>query len=68
MYNYLTIERNLIPLGLYRLKGTSDNNKPYIYTNPPKDLKLTHKDRVFVLAYDMPNDLSNSNSYKNLFI
>ena len=53
------MERDIIPLGLYRLPGASDNNHPYVFTNPKENVKLTHRDKVFVLAYDMPNDLRN---------
>ncbi len=57
LFNYLTSERNLIPLGLYRLPGASDNKNAYVFTNPRPNVKLTHKDRVFVLSYNMPKDL-----------
>jgi hypothetical protein len=43
---------NLIALGLYRLPGARDNDNPYVYTNPKPDTRLTHRDRVFVLAID----------------
>ena len=59
LFNYLSLERNLIPLALYRLPGAVDNKHPYVYTNPPPDTKLTHRDKVFVLAHQLPNDLSN---------
>ena len=49
----------MICLGLYRLAGASDNNHPYCFTNPDKDTKLTHYDKVFVLCYNMPADLCN---------
>jgi hypothetical protein len=58
LFNYLSLERNLIPLALYRLPGAVDNKHPYVYTNPPPDTKLTHRDKVFVLAHQLPNDLS----------
>jgi acetyl-CoA C-acetyltransferase/potassium large conductance calcium-activated channel subfamily M alpha protein 1 len=68
LFNYLSYERNLIPLALYRLwncklkcslPGAVDNKHPYVYTNPPAETKLTHRDKVFVLAHQLPNDLSN---------
>jgi hypothetical protein len=59
LFNYLCIERNLIALGLYRLKGAVDNESPYCFTNPPSDVICTHRDKVFVLSYDMPMDLCN---------
>jgi len=57
LFNYLAAERELIPLGLYRLPNSTDNKYPYVYTNPPPTTKLTHRDKVFVLAANMPNDL-----------
>ncbi len=65
LFNYLCLERNLIPLGLYRLliyfnlrlPGISDNTHPYVYTNPPDTLKLNKFDKIFILSYIMPNDL-----------
>jgi len=59
LFNYLTIELNLIALGLYRLPGTVDNKHPYVYTNPPPETKLSHRDKVFVLAHKLPKELSN---------
>lgn len=47
----------MIALGLYRLPGAQDNKHPYIYTNPPPSTKLTHKDKVFVLAFHLPPSL-----------
>ena len=43
-------DKNIIPLGLYRLPGARDNNHPYIYTKPLPDTRLTHRDKIFVLA------------------
>ena len=43
-------DKNIIPLGLYRLPGARDNNHPYIYTKPAPDTQLTHRDKIFVLA------------------
>ena len=37
--------------------GALDNNHPYCYTNPKENVKLTHRDKVFVLSFNMPNDL-----------
>ena len=57
LFNYLCIQRALIPLGLYRLAGATDNERPYVVTNPPEHIKLTPQDRVFVLGNEMPDDL-----------
>ena len=43
-------ENNLVILGMYRLPGARDNNTGYIYTKPKADAKITHRDKVFVLA------------------
>ncbi|CAD8213071.1 unnamed protein product [Paramecium octaurelia] len=58
LFNYLSIERHLIPLGLYRLAKALDNKHPYVYTNPPAETTLTPRDKVFVLAHQLPADLS----------
>ncbi|CAD8072511.1 unnamed protein product [Paramecium primaurelia] len=58
LFNYLSTERHLIPLGLYRMAGAVDNKHPYVYTNPPSETKLTHRDKVFVLAHQLPADLT----------
>jgi hypothetical protein len=47
----------LITLGLYRLQGASDNDYPYIYTNPEQSKIINSRDRVFVLGRDIPRDL-----------
>lgn len=49
LFDYLTIERNLIPLGLYRLPGACDNTAPYTYTNPPEDVKNYYKYKKFLI-------------------
>ena len=43
-------ENNLVILGMYRLPGARDNNTGYIYTKPKPQTKITHRDKVFVLA------------------
>ena len=43
-------ENNLVILGLYRLPGARDNNTGYVYTKPKAETKITHRDKVFVLA------------------
>lgn len=44
-------------MALYRLRGATDNKYPYVYTNPDKDTVITHRDRVFVLGVDIPDEL-----------
>ena len=57
LFRFLSTENNLIALGLYRLPGSSDNKHPYVYTNPPMNVKLTHRDKVFVLGHTLPDSL-----------
>lgn len=57
LFAYLSSERHLVPLGLYRHSGALDNKHAYVYTNPPDHVKLTHRDNVFVLGATMPEDL-----------
>lgn len=52
MYTELAEEENLIALALYRLPGARDNDHPYVYTNPNPATRLTHRDKLFVLAMD----------------
>lgn len=56
MYLYL-LDKKLVTLGLYRLKGATDNTYPYVYTNPKHETLITHRDRAFVLGIDIPDDL-----------
>lgn len=44
-------------MALYRLKGVTDNQKPYVYTNPHYDTVIMHKDRAFVLGAEIPDEL-----------
>jgi hypothetical protein len=50
------LEKDLICLGLYRLKGTTDNDLPYVYTNPEPETLVTHKDKVFILGIDVEQE------------
>mmetsp|Transcript_34847 Transcript_34847/g.53499 ORF Transcript_34847/g.53499 Transcript_34847/m.53499 type:complete len:105 (+) Transcript_34847:2961-3275(+) len=44
-------------MALYRLRGATDNEYPYVYTNPESTTIISHRDRVFVLGIDIPDDL-----------
>ena len=44
-------------MALYRLRGVTDNQKPYVYTNPHYDTVIMHKDRAFVLGAEIPDEL-----------
>lgn len=56
LFTELAEKDNLIALGLYRLPGARDNDHPYVYTNPKPDTRLTHRDKIFVLAIDNINN------------
>ena len=49
LYDYFC-DNNLIILGLYRLPGGKDNNTGYMFTKPNTEVKITYRDKVFVLA------------------
>jgi hypothetical protein len=57
LFKFLATDNGLIALGLYRLPGASGNKHPYVYTNPPPNVKLTHRDKVFVLGHTLPDSL-----------
>ena len=55
---YYLLDKNLVTIGLYRLRGATDNNYPYVYTNPMPSTIINHKDRAFVLGFDIDDELS----------
>jgi hypothetical protein len=56
LFDYLTLKQNIVPLGLYRLPGCTDNKSPYVVTNPSPQTKITDKDYIFILAEKKPGD------------
>lgn len=55
---FLTLlQDKLVTLGLYRLRAATDNEYPYVYTNPHFETIVTHRDRVFVLGLEVPQYL-----------
>ena len=44
-------------MALYRLRGVTKNDIPYVYTNPDPSTKISHRDRAFVLGIDIPDSL-----------
>ena len=54
LFLYLLDTCNLLPIGIYRLPGATDNRYPYVYTNPDPECRLSHKDKVFVLGKKEP--------------
>jgi len=43
-------------MGLYRGEKIKDNNKPYVFLKPPREVQLSNKDRVFVLSAKQPKE------------
>ena len=64
LYDYFC-DKNLIVLGLYRLPGARDNNAGYIFTKPNSEVKITHRDKVFVLANNQDYKKINKKSSKD---
>ena len=50
---YHLLDDKLITLGLYRLKGAVNNSYPFVYTNPEPDTIVTHRDKAFVVGYNI---------------
>jgi len=48
------LEKKLIVLALYRLRGATSNEYPYVYTNPDSETIITHRDKAFVLGVEIP--------------
>ena len=44
------INSDIIPLGLYREPGATDNDYPYIYTNPDPDVRITMNDKLICIS------------------
>ena len=51
------LDKGLVPIGLYRLPGASDNKYPFVSTNPDPNITIMLCDRVFVLGYHIPREL-----------
>jgi hypothetical protein len=58
LFEYLTKNQNIIPLGLYRLPGCNKNKTPYVVTNPEPNTELTNFDLCFILSQTNPPDTS----------
>ena len=43
---------------MYRLAGATDNQYPYVYTNPSPNTKITARDKVSVLGLSIPDTLA----------
>jgi len=44
-------------MALYRLKGATNNDYPYVYTNPDCKTLINHRDKAFVLGSEIPDHL-----------
>ena len=49
------LERDLICLGLYRLKGTTNNDLLYVYTDTEPKI-INNKDKIFVFGVDIEQE------------
>jgi len=56
LFNFL-LDKKLVTMALYRMRGTKGNESPYVFTNPESDTTVTHRDRVFVLGIKIPSSL-----------
>ena len=60
LFEYLCLDENVVPLGLYRGLfpgdeiGPQDNFIPYVYTNPSKDTRLCSTDYTYILSTTPP--------------
>jgi hypothetical protein len=61
------LDKGLVTLGLYRLKGATDNTYEYVYTNPESKTPVTQRDRVFVLGRDIQKELIVDHKESNEF-
>jgi hypothetical protein len=50
LFQFLVMEHRMIPLAVFRSPEALGAPSPYVVTNPRPDLRLHHKDRVFVLC------------------
>ena len=55
LFNKL-LDKKLVAMALYRLKGTKGNEYPYVYTNPKSTTIITHRDKAFVLGIEFPSE------------
>jgi len=57
MYEDFTMEKGRIPIGLYRSELVRDSEKPFVFINPPPQLELDYRDKVFILSAKRPKDV-----------
>jgi len=50
LFILLTLNYDVLPVGLYR----SNEDDPFVFTNPNRDTILNNEDKVYVLAADQP--------------
>ena len=56
LFDALVLDLKMMPIGLYRGEKVKDNNKPYVFMKPPDDVKLSMRDKVFVLSAKQPKE------------
>jgi potassium large conductance calcium-activated channel subfamily M alpha protein 1 len=56
LFEGLTQDFKMVPLGLYRAAKIKKNSKPYVFLKPPYDVKLNNKDRIYVLSIKQPKE------------
>ena len=54
LYERLIIDYKMIAIGLYRGEKLKGNSRPYVYLKPEKDVKLSPKDKIYVLSPKQP--------------
>jgi len=50
LYDGLTQDYKMIPIGIYRGEKVKNNNKPYVFLKPNPDCKLYAKDKIYILC------------------
>jgi acetyl-CoA C-acetyltransferase/potassium large conductance calcium-activated channel subfamily M alpha protein 1 len=58
LYLYMLNKYGIVTIGLYRLQGAKGNSCPYVYTKPKPFIRLTSRDKLFILNYKIPPEMS----------
>ncbi|KRX03636.1 hypothetical protein PPERSA_04188 [Pseudocohnilembus persalinus] len=56
LFVFLAKNKSIIPIGLYRMPGASDNKLSYAWTNPRPLTILTKFDQVLILSPEKPDE------------
>ena len=57
LFLYLLSKYGIITIGLYRLQDSKRNSCAYVYTKPKPYVRMTSKDRLFILSYSIPKEM-----------